>query len=83
MNLKRTHSNGIECSIAENPPQCIISIKFRSHHDRASGGILAVHELTVERAKEFADDTVRNSGHLCTSACSEWAFLEGPRSVYF
>ena len=75
MHLKRTHSNGIECSIAENPPQCTVSIKFRDDNNKRPAEFLAVRDLTVEEAKEFADDTVRNSGHLCTSACSEWVLL--------
>jgi hypothetical protein len=29
--------------------------------------LLLVRQLTVEQAKELADTTVKNSGHLCSS----------------
>ena len=60
--------DGIECSVLENSSQCTVSIKFTK--DRA--GFLAVREWTVEEALAFADETVRNSGHCCTSACGSW-----------
>jgi hypothetical protein len=35
-------------------------------------GTSFVREWTVEQAQAFADETVRNSGHCCTSACGGW-----------
>jgi hypothetical protein len=63
--------DGIECSVLENSSQCTVSIKYTK--DRA--GCLAVREWTVEEALAFADETVRNSGHGCTSACGSWKRL--------
>ena len=34
----------------------------------APARLLLVRQLTVEQAKELADTTVKNSGHLCSSA---------------
>lgn len=71
--FQRCHMDGIECSVLENSSQCTVSIKFTK--DRA--GCLAVREWTVEEALAFADETVRNSGHGCTSACGSWKRLTG------
>ena len=63
--------NGIECSVSENSPQCIVSVQFM--HDREHPtGFFAVREWKVEQAQAYADDTVMNSGHRCTAACSGW-----------
>ena len=79
MELKRTHTNGIECSIRENEnsPRCTVLIKFKN--DKAPGILLDPRQLTVEEAKELADNIVKNSGHTCRSACSDWVrFLVAP-----
>ena len=69
--MRRSHMNGIECSVSEDSPECTVSIRFKSDREQPSG-LLVVREWTVEGAQAFADETVRNSGHCCTSACGKW-----------
>jgi transcription initiation factor IIE alpha subunit len=77
MELKRTHTNGIECCIRENSRRYTVLIKFKN--DKAPGILLDPRQLTVEEAKELADNIVKNSGHTCRSACSDWVrFLVAP-----
>jgi hypothetical protein len=64
-------ANGIDCSISEKSPQCTVSIRFKNDSEHL-GGYLAVREWTLKEAQAFADETVRNSGHCCTSACGKW-----------
>jgi hypothetical protein len=74
MHMRRAHMNGIECSVSENSPQCTLSIRFMQDKERPAG-FLFVREWTVEEAQAFADNTVTNSGHLCTSACGGWKWF--------
>ena len=69
MPLKRTHADGIRCSIHEdNSTHYTISVTYRQ--TRAS--FLASRETTLDGAKRIADDEVRKSGHVCDGACKDW-----------
>jgi hypothetical protein len=63
MALKRTHTDGIECTIREDSSsRWAISIIYL---DRLAS-TLKVQESTLDQAKEFADDSVLDNGHRCT-----------------
>ena len=62
MPLKRTHADGIRCSIHEdNSTHYTISVTYRQSH----ASFLACRETTLDGAKRIADDEVRKSGHVC------------------
>jgi hypothetical protein len=78
MDLQRSHVNRIECSVSENSPHCTVSIRFKNDREDPAG-FLEVREWTLEQAQAFADDAVRSTGHVCTSACGGWKwFLTAP-----
>jgi hypothetical protein len=67
MDLQRSHV-----------PHCTVSIRFKNDREDPAG-FLEVREWTLEQAQAFADDAVRSTGHVCTSACGGWKwFLTAP-----
>ena len=69
MPLKRTHANGIECTIYEDSSTySTVSIKF----GQSRTSFLAGREMTLDGAKHLADDTVQKSGHHCNGTCKKW-----------
>jgi hypothetical protein len=74
MQLKRTHANGIVCSILEEYASWRVTIRFREDGEPSAFSIVGVSKPTLQIAKEFADDTVAalNGGHVCDASCKGW-----------
>jgi hypothetical protein len=72
MPLKRTHADGIECSIhEESSTRRTISVTYRQRH----ASFLASREMTLEEAKRIGDANVKESGHVCDGACQDWEIV--------
>jgi hypothetical protein len=74
MTLRRTHTGSIECSIYEEHPKWIVSIKYPLGSQYPSSTLIA-RETSLDGAKKITDDAVPKSGHICDSACKGWEQL--------
>jgi hypothetical protein len=74
MPLKRTHTAGIDCSIYEEHPKWIISVKYHLKGQPPSATLI-VREATLDEAKGIAEDAVKQTGHVCDAACKDWEVI--------
>ena len=64
-----TASNAL---IHEEAQRCtILSIKYRKSGQPPAAALI-IRDSTLDAAKRIADDTVKESGHICNGACKDW-----------
>jgi hypothetical protein len=74
MQLKRTHADGMVCSILEEYACRRVTIRFRKDGEPSAFSIVGMYKPTLQIAKEYADNTVAtlSSGHVCDASCKGW-----------
>jgi hypothetical protein len=72
MRLRRTMLRALNGTIKEKDKAHWRTVIER--HEESSGPIWATREST-EKAKEFADDSVRKNGQVCSESCKDWEVI--------
>ena len=72
LRYKRTHSDGVEASVHEEPSSWRIAIDYR-REDKPPFSLVGFHAPTLQDAEEFADRLLRENDHVYDASCGrEW-----------